>query len=67
MYVLLPDFSAAKLKMSISADVDNSDNFATSLKTPDNACSLLYCPLQADERRIFDVYLMLDKSATVSI
>ncbi|XP_075977405.1 MD-2-related lipid-recognition protein-like [Anticarsia gemmatalis] len=60
---MVPHFSASKLKLSVSGDVDNSGNFTTSFKAPADACSLLYCPLKAEERRIFDVYMMFDKRA----
>lgn len=61
-----PDFSAQKLKLSITSDVDNSGNFTTVIKSPGDACGLLYCPLEDEQRRIFDVYLMLDKRASVT-
>lgn len=61
---MVPHFSAAKLKLSVSGDVDNSGSFSTTIKAPDDACNLLYCPLAAEERRIFDVNVSLDKRAS---
>ncbi|CAH0625678.1 unnamed protein product [Chrysodeixis includens] len=61
---MTPHFSAQKLKLSITSDVDNSGNYSTVIKSPGDACGLLYCPLEDEQRRIFDVYLMLDKRAS---
>lgn len=63
----LPDFSAQKLKLSITGDVQNDDTFSTVIQPPKNGCGFLSCPLSAEERRIFDVDLVLDKGTFVSI
>lgn len=63
---ILAGFSASKLKLSIKADVNDSGNFTTTIKDKSDACGLLYCPLESQERRIFDVYISLDKRASVS-
>ncbi|CAB3240739.1 unnamed protein product [Arctia plantaginis] len=61
---VVPRFSASKLKVSIKADVNNNGNFTTTIKVPSDACDMMYCPLQSQERRIFDVYMNLDKKAS---
>ncbi|KAF9414932.1 hypothetical protein HW555_007323 [Spodoptera exigua] len=58
---MTPHFPADNLKLSITSDVNNSGDFSTLIKAPGDACRLLTCPLEADQRRIFDVDLMVDK------
>ncbi|KAJ8720417.1 hypothetical protein PYW07_012460 [Mythimna separata] len=61
---MTPHFAADTLRLSITSDVDNSGNFSTVIKAPSDACRMLFCPLESDQRRIFDVELMVDKRAT---
>lgn len=64
---LFIEFSAEKLNLAINGDVKNDGTFSTVIQNPKDACGYLTCPVQALERRLFDVDLMLDKTATVSI
>lgn len=58
-------FSASKLKLAIYGDIQNNGTFSTTFREPVDGCGLLYCPLQAEETRIFDVDLALNKRASV--
>ncbi|KAF9808876.1 hypothetical protein SFRURICE_000922 [Spodoptera frugiperda] len=58
---MTPHFAAENLRLSITSDVSNTGDFTTLIKAPGDACKLLTCPLEADQRRIFDVDLMVDK------
>ncbi|XP_021181046.3 MD-2-related lipid-recognition protein [Helicoverpa armigera] len=61
---MTPHFSAESLRLSVTSDVDGSGDFSTVIKSPGDACRLLSCPLEAEQRRIFDVDLMMDKRAS---
>ncbi|CAH2041189.1 unnamed protein product, partial [Iphiclides podalirius] len=56
-----PKFSAKSLKLAMYSDEKKTNLFETAVRAPQDGCGLLTCPLQAEERRNFDVHFQLAK------
>ncbi|KAG6456253.1 MD-2-related lipid-recognition protein-like [Manduca sexta] len=60
---MTPKFSASKLKLAVYGDVAQDDSYSVMFRPPKDACDYLFCPMQAEERKLFDMNFSVDKRA----
>ncbi|CAG5023493.1 unnamed protein product [Parnassius apollo] len=56
-----PHFTAKTLKLAMYSDEKKTGAFDSLIKTPEDSCGLVTCPLQAEERKNFDINFSLAK------
>ncbi|KPJ17282.1 MD-2-related lipid-recognition protein [Papilio machaon] len=56
-----PHFPANNIKLALYSDDKKTNTYDTVIKTPEEVCGLVNCPLEAEERKNFDVHFTLGK------